>query len=652
MAQFIQKSKESVLATGDFVGLHGDEEIFGNKDFINDVIIRGDLNVSGSTRVTEIIDFTSQSGDISGHVFRGQVGYFDQIVVGDIIGSDAGGSSGESSGGIDTGPIFVTNVTAVGGVREILESEFSGAVIRKARTASDQVDVQLLVERGDAQTFKPSISYAASGASPQYQDVAFSELSTNGNGYSFNATLRLDCIQPVTYLFKNGGRQTYLSLEKDTPPEVLEAKFVNRTDTGTFYGESSFNAHDGNQTHPQTEAKNGDAARVYVKSSKEIGKIVVSGGALQSKTVNNPNFNDNGDGTYDFEFNVNIGGASNGVQVKGFSVTVQDITGNQSQSYASDNDIITNNTSPSVSLSFAYPNANNVINNTGETVDVNVTAINFDNYNYSKSAVLMWKAIPGYVYSNTMSQWNGSGVLPDINSEPFVVSGENASNYTSGTVSISVFKQSNGKTSSSSTSAIQIQSAGTVPSVNFSPNVFKSSSAGAQYSNVTVSVGEPLNSLSILSVSDANINVGAISKNNNTSFSFQILVSDSTPRGPFTINFEGEKLIGETFQRSDDGTVRGFNQRSVTILAPDYLAVGLGVDVYNTSKLTATATPDGGNTFSVPYDAGITAPKQDGTSNLEAGFGIINGSELIIDNQVITNAGNILDVTVTIEEAL
>ena len=91
MAQFIQKSKESVLATGDFVGLHGDEEIFGNKDFINDVIIRGDLNVSGSTRVTEIIDFTSQTGDISGHVFRGQVGYFDQIVVGDIIGSDAGG---------------------------------------------------------------------------------------------------------------------------------------------------------------------------------------------------------------------------------------------------------------------------------------------------------------------------------------------------------------------------------------------------------------------------------------------------------------------------------------------------------------------------------------------------------------------------------
>ena len=635
MAQFIQKSKESVLATGDFVGLHGDEEIFGEKDFINDIIIRGDLTVSGSTRVTEIIDFTSETGDISGHAFRGSIGYFDQIVVGEIVGSDAGGSSGESSGGVDTGPIFVTDVTAVGGVEEILESEFSGAVVRRVRTASDEVDVTLLIERGDAQTFKPSISYATSGEDPQYQDVPYSSLVSDSNNYSFNTTLRLDCPSPITYLFKNGGRQTYLSLEKDTLPQVIEAKFIDKTDTGTFYETSSFNAHDGNQSYGQTEAKNGDAARVYVKSSKEIGKITVSGGALQSKTVNNPSFNSNGDGTYDYEFNVTVGGASNSVQVKNFNVTVEDITGNQSQSYTADNNIITNNSSPSASLNFSYPNSTNVINNTGQSVNVNVTASNFDNHNYSKSAVLKFVTIPS-----------------DINSSPFVVSGENASNYTSGTVTVSVFKQSNGRSASSSSSAIQIQSEGTVPSVNFSPSTFRSSSAGAQYTNITVSVGEPLASLSILSVSDSNITVGVVSKNSNTSFSFQILISDDTPRGAFTINFEGEKLIGETFQKDDTGTIRGFNQRSITVLAPDYLAVDLGVDVFSTSNLFATATPDGGNTFSLPYDAGITLPKQDGTSNLEAGFGIINDSELIIDNQVITNAGNILDVTVTIEESL
>lgn len=632
MAEFITKG---CVTSGQYVQLNADEEIFGDKDFINDVTIRGDLNVSGEMRVSQIVDITSETGDISGHVFRGEIGYFDQIVVGDIIGSDSGGSGGESSGGMNTGPVFVTAVNAVGGVEQILESEFGGAVIRKVKTASDEVDVQLLVERGDAQTFKPSISYAASGENPQYQDINFSSLVNNSNGYSFNTTVRLDCSSPVTYLFKNGGRQTFLHLEKDSPPEVLEARFVDRTDTGTFYGRSSFSAHDGSQTYQQTEAKNGDTARVYIKSSKEIGRIIVSGGALQSKTINSPSFNDNGDGSYDFEFNVNIGGASNGVQVKGFSVTVQDIAGNQSEPYSADNDIVTNNASPSVSLGFSYPNASGVINNTGETVNINVTAVNFDKYNYSKSAVLKFITIPS-----------------DINSDPFEVSGENASNYTSGTMSMSVFKQSNGRSSSSSTSSIQIQSVGTVPYVNFSPSTFRSSSSGGQYTNVNVSVGEPLSSLSIISVSDPNINLGAISKNNNTSFSFQILISDDTPRGGFTVTFEGEKLIGETFQKDDSGTVRGFSQRSVTILAPDYLAVDLGVDVYSTSKLSATATPDGGNTFSLPYDAGITAPKQDGTSNLEAGFGVINGSQLVVDNQVITNAGNILDVIVTIEEAL
>lgn len=635
MAQFIQKSKESVLATGDFVGLHGDEEIFGEKDFINDVIIRGDLTVSGSTRVSDIIDYVSETGDISGYVFRGDTAYFDTVVVGNLESASSDGSSGESAGGLNTGPIFVTSVNAVGGVREILEDEYQGSVIKKVRTASDQVDIQLLIERGDAQTFKPSVSYSISGQDGSSQSILPSDMSLNSNGYSFNSTLRLDSSSPITYLFKNGGRQTYLTLERDTPPVVLEAKFINRTDTGSFYGATSFSAHDGNQSYQQTEAKNGDSARVSVSSSKEIGKIQVSGAAIQSKTINNPSYVDNGDGTFSYDFDVVISGAGNSIQSKSFSAIVYDPTGNPSQSYAADNDIITNNASPGLSVGFNYPNSNNLINNTGETVDINVTATGFDKYNYSKSAVLNFIQTP-----------------VDLNLDPFVVSGENASNYTSGTVTVTVFKQSNGRSTSRSTSAIQIQSAGTIPSLNFSPNLFRSSSAGAQYSSVNVSVGEPLDSLSIVSVSDPNIDIGTVSKNSNTSFSFQILISDDTPRGQFTVNFEGEKLIGDVFQKSDTGTVRGFDQRTVVVAATDYIPVDLGVDIYDINKLSASATPDGGNTFNLPYDPGITGPKQDGTSNLEAGFGIINGSELVIDNQVITNAGNILDVTVTIEESL
>ena len=240
----------------------------------------------------------------------------------------------------------------------------------------------------------------------------------------------------------------------------------------------------------------------------------------------------------------------------------------------------------------------------------------------------------------------------NINTDPFVVSGENATSLTSGTVSVSLFKSSNGKSISRATSAIQIQSEGTVPSLNFSPNVFRSSSAGAQYSNVSVSVGEPLSSLTIKETSDENVEIGTITKNSNTSFSFQILISDETPRGQFSITFEGTKLIGETFERRDTGTVRGFDARTVRVLATEYSPVDLGVDIFNVNKLSVTAQPVGGNTFTIPYDSGITAAKQDGTSNLEGAFGIINDSQIVIDNQVITNAGNILDVDLTVEESL
>lgn len=633
MAEFITKG---CVKSGEYVRLNADEEIFGSKDFINDVTVRGDLTVSGEMRVSQIVDFTSESGDISGHVFRGEIGYFDQIIVGDIIGSDSGGSGGESSGGIDTGPIFVTDVLAVGGVREILESAFDGNVIKSIRTASDQVDVKILAERGDAQTFKPVISHYTSGDASSFQELNSSDLNFHSNGYSFTSTIRLDSSVPKTYIFKNGSRQTYLSIERDTPPDVISAGFVNLSNTVSMYGETFFNSKAyGNQSYQQSEAKNGDVARVLLTVSKEPSVINVSGGALSTQNFYGP-FVDNLDGTFSAEFNVNVSGASSSIQSKGFSCWVKDLVGNQSSTFNSDNNIILNNSSPSLSLSYNYPNGQALINNTTDEVSVNVSGSNFDKYNYNKSGVLEYVQEPG----------------SDILTDPFIVSGSNATGYVSGSVSVELFKQSNGRAISRSTSPIQIQSFGTTPSLSFSPNLFRSSSAGAQQSDINVSIGEPIATLQIKSVSDPAISVSAVTKVNDTYFSFQISVSDSTPRGEFTLVFEADKIIGETFELSDNGSVRGFSQRSITISATDYLPVDLGVNVFNTSKLTATATPQGGNTFAIPYDPGVTGVKQDGTTNLEPSFGIINGSELVIDNQVITNAGNVLDVTVTVEEVL
>jgi hypothetical protein len=633
MAEFIQKSKESVLATGNFVGLAGDEEVFGNKEFVNDITIRGDLLVSGDTRVTQIVDFTSEDGDISGHVFRGQTGYFSEIVVGSIIGSDAGASDGEASGGLNTGPVFVTNVNAVGGVESILESEFDGEVIRKVKTASNQVDVELLFERGDAQTYKPSISYLVSGDSSSEQSVPYSDMGTSSNGYSFNATLRLACPSPITYLFKNGSRLTSLILEKDTAPEVISAEFINIDGTSSMYEASSFSSFSGSATYQQTESKNGDTARVRVTVSKNPSQIRVFGGALSTHNYYGA-ITDNGDGTYTAEFDASVAGASNSAQAEGFSVWTKDLAGNQSGTYSSDNQIITNNASPSASLNFSYPAGQSVIDNIGQTVDVNVTATNYDEYNFSFSSALQLISSPANLASGA-----------------FVLSGENASVYTSGTMSVSLFKSSNGKTGSASSSPIWIQSYGTVPNLNLSKTVYRSSPSGETH-NFSISSGEPLESLSIVSASESAVVLGTVNKNSNTSFSFSVSVDDGVPRGDFDMTFQGEKLQTEVFQSTKTGTVRGFTARSVTSLATDYLAVPIGAVVYDFNKLVVTAQPQGGNVFSIPYDSNITGPKQDGVSNLEGSFGIVNGSEILIDNQVITNAGNVLDVIINVEELL
>ena len=61
---------------------------------------------------------------------------------------------------------------------------------------------------------------------------------------------------------------------------------------------------------------------------------------------------------------------------------MKDVSGNQSESYDSDNNIITNNTSPSGSATFSYPVGQTWINNTTDEVSFTVSANNFDEFNF------------------------------------------------------------------------------------------------------------------------------------------------------------------------------------------------------------------------------------------------------------------------------
>ena len=139
-----------------------------------------------------------------------------------------------------------------------------------------------------------------------------------------------------------------------------------------------------------------------------------------------------------------------------------------------------------------------MIDNVGQTADVNVTATSFDEYDYSYSSVLELKTAPS-----------------DINVDPFVFSGENATTYTSGTVSVELFKASNGRLDSATTQQIVIQSYGVIPNITLGQTVFKSSPGGKVY-NFNISSNEPLTSLSIVSASEPTVTLGSVTKNNDT----------------------------------------------------------------------------------------------------------------------------------------
>ena len=646
MANFIPKKPSSEVTSGDvnvnvdgnFVSLAGDEEIFGTKDFVNDVVVRGDLLVSGDTRITKIVDFTSEDGDISGYVLRGATGYFDEIIVGNLVGAGGGGdgSSGESSGGLDSGPIFVTGVSAVGGVEEILESTFGGAVIKKIRTAKDQVDVSLLAERGDAQTFKPSVEYFVSGDPSSLVQVPEGDLSTSNNGYSFDLNLRLNSSSPVTYFFKNGSRQTSLVIEKDSLPVVSAASFIDQGG-GSIYPVATFSSHNGSQSLVQSEVKNGDSVKISVTSSKSISKLIIlSSGALSSSSVSNPVNVDNGDGTFTVEVTASVGGAANAVASERFSVQVEDDVGNRSETYVSDNEIVTNNTSPSASLSLTYPSPQRAIDDSGELLELQMSPSDVDFYNLS--------------FSSSLVQLDSSP--SSISSEPFRFRGGSSNSYKTGKVSFQLFRSSNGKTASVSSPTIRMQPIGDVPSLSLSKQVFRSSSGAGMTHNFNIIPNQPLESMSIVSLSELSIAVGSLVKNSDNSFSFSITVSDSVPRGTFDFTFNLTKLQEESLEVSKSGEVRGFTSRTIRLFATDYNAEPIGVTVVNTSNLSATAQPVGGNSFSVPFDSSLTGPKQDGSSNLEGAIGIVDGDKIVVDNQVITNASNVNDVDVTIEEVV
>jgi len=395
-----------------FVRTNNDQVIFGEKTFISDVYISGDLIVSGETRTQSIVDL-DVTGDISGYIFRGRTGYFDTIVTEGLQGPGGGKIAG--GGGIDGGPIFIDNVTAsVGSIN--IESRDDQNFITDISTAENSFKVDLMVERGDSQLYRPTgVLYYQTGQAgetpnednPVYVDPM--SLQQDSNGYSWNKQVTLsindsliDASKRVYYVFKNGERSTELSAKLETAPEVTAAEFIQQDGVSIYpaYSASftdqagvqhSANAGAGQITH-QTKVRNGNTVKIKVAADKDFEQIQLGGGL--SGIISVTTLESGGSYSCEVDRTISVGNTSD--QNKSFTVKVKDDKGNWSDVKASTDfspgtsggsaTIVSNNYSPTMSISSPnYDNGNPAIQQGAQTDPFTY------NLTYSGPAEVYWK---------------------------------------------------------------------------------------------------------------------------------------------------------------------------------------------------------------------------------------------------------------------
>lgn len=625
------KNKEEDKGCEEYVKLDGDDKIFGHKEFLDNITIRGDLAVSGGMTISDIVDITSGVGDIQGYTFRGTKAYFDEITVGSITNSGDYDGDGADT---DSGPIFITEVTSPDSVAEILESSFNGKIIKKVRTVSDELNVKVLFERGDSQSYVPQVRWFDSSDIDNKNEIDPSDINEHENGYSFYSDINVDSSESRSYIFSNGSRFASLDIERASRPQVNTLKFINLQDTESIYGVTNFESNLGAITINQTEAKSGDIARVSLNCSVVPESIRVSGNHFKDQVFSdfNVEFVDDGSGVESFNVELDILVETNTVESRNVkaNIVITDSVGNESEVKRTSNNLSVNNGSPFVKMLVSYPSESNLINNTDDIVEVSISDSDYDFYKFETSDSVKLISAPN-----------------NIETGSFQLSGSNATSRESGVLTLILAKSSNGKIASINSDPIEIQSFGSVPTLSFSRSKFLSS---PEVQSVTISSSEELDSIDYVSISSQGISVSEILKVNDKEFTFNLTVTDAAARGQFNLNLISNKIIPESFEQVFVGEVKGFSERTVTALATKYDPVDIGVDVFDVAKLEVSVTPVGGNTFSVDYDSSITGARQDGASPLEAAFGIINNNQIVIDNQVITNAGNVKDVLIKIKE--
>lgn len=592
-----------------FVRTNNDQVIFGEKTFISDVYISGDLIVSGETRTQSIVDL-DVTGDISGYIFRGRTGYFDTIVTNGL--QAPGGGSVAGGGGIDGGPIFVENATASVGTINI-ESRDDQNFIEEISTAENFFNAHLMLERGDSQLFRPTgILYYQTGKplespnedSPVYVDPM--TLSLDSNGYSWNKTVNLpvndtliDASKRVYYVFKNGDRSTEMRAKLETAPEVTAAEFIQQDNTSIYPAytasftdqsgvQHSANAGAGQITH-QTKVKSGDTVKVKVIADKDFVQIQLGGGLSGTINVGATT-------SHEFTRTISLSNASD--QDKSFTVKVKDNKGNWSDVKTSTDfspgtsggsaTIASNNYSPTMSISSPnYDNGNPAIQQGAQTDPFTYTLT------YSGPAEVYWKVeflsfvgTDGYTGEAVLWDWNvpsgtndNSGITPTT-SQPSsgsvqfmdgsqVMSEEEASKQP---FRVKLFYKPTGKESSwINAPSVFLQQLYKVPTLTISTKTVRVGDDSGNQESISITSSSTLGSSGI----EEENGVPAEDSSGNTSFVSlgvqAIVVYNGASYGPLLTypTYKITKLSGEEMGaipiQQGQITIKGFTLKTLTV---------------------------------------------------------------------------------------
>jgi len=603
----------------------------------------------------------------------------DNLIWQSVGGGGGGGFSEDSPKG---GPIFVTGLYSSAGAVSMEGDLQYGAVWTGASTPEDSVTVNLLVERGDSQNYKPTgVYYYQTGqasetpneAAPVY--ISADNLTLDQNDYSWKTEVDISTLDSLMYddgdslstyyLFFNGERSTEISIKRSALPEVEDAIFEIQDgsygDCGSGNEYPFMGSHlggfitPGNTTgfdmHTQTAVKNGDEVLIKVTSDKPLSSVIFKNDAgiirsLESleATWYGPSV-DNG-GSWDTHFLVNITNADAIASDQTFQIKIKDLQGNVSEDwFESTNGLNTDNTSPSFSVGNpAYSHGGLAIGPGDGVAEYNVAG------NFGGTDYFQFDLQYSDIVLDVSHAWDDSNLLNDGQKiKVKASSGPSSAEQTLSPFSLKVLRSTNGAFVEYNSVPSLIVQDGNDPVLTLNVDAVRSGPGDGHEDEIIVTSNVSLSSLDLFADQDpfgdgtVITSPGASSAVQVDAKNWKIKVKslDSAAREtPFDIILTTTKYSSQGSPITVSSQVRGFVQREISKNGVEALSeIPIGTVVVNPAKIKSksglmenlTLKVNSGNEANVPFNSEVSSSSLGGGVGAEFGLSA-DSSSIILDS--------------------